>query len=148
MVTLPTFYVIRLWILYYALPESVLLWEVCYIYFLFISDYSNTTKFYPILYWYFWVSYNGVFIDIFVYVIQSNCRLYLILDFFLYIYPMFGLLFQCIVVILIFVLIFFVMLYICLLWYVGVIHTICSLVVPHIGNIVIHISCIWFIMKL
>ena len=38
------------------------------------------------------------------------------------------------------------MLYIWLLQYFCVLHTVCSLVVIHIGNLVMHIYCIWLLM--
>ena len=73
------FYVIRLWILHHALPESVLYWKVCYIYLLFMSDSSTTPGLYLHLCWYVFASYNGIYIDMFVYVIQYNCWLCFIL---------------------------------------------------------------------
>ena len=72
-------YVIRLCILQYALPKSVFYVVVCYIYFLSRCDSSTAPELYMRLYLYVCASYNGVFLDIFVYVIQYNCWLYLIL---------------------------------------------------------------------
>ena len=40
------------------------------------------------------------------------------------------------------------MLYLCLLQYVGVLRMVLSLVVIHVGNLVVHISCILFVMPL
>ena len=141
-------YVICLWILHNELPDSALSWEVCYIYFLCRSGSSTTPELYLHFYWYFCASYNGVFIDIFVYVIQSNRFLYFILGIFTYIYPMYGLFFHCIFITFAHVLICLWMLYLCLLKYFGVINTIYYLVVPHLGNLVMDIYHIWFVMPL
>ena len=65
---------------------------------------------------------------------------------FLYVSPMYGLFFQCIFVKFIFL--FSLMLYIWLLRYVFVLHTIFSLFDPHLGNLVMYISCILFIVPL
>ena len=45
-VTISMLYVIRLFILRYALPKSVLHWKVCYIYFLSRGDYSTAPELY------------------------------------------------------------------------------------------------------
>ena len=145
-VTISMFYVINSCILHHALPKSLLSWEVCYIYFLFRSDYSTSPELYMCWYLYVYASYNGVWIYMFVYGIQYNCWLYLILGIFYDISPMCGLFFHCIFVTFAFLLICLWMLYIFLLVYVDVFHTICSLVVLDIGNLVMHISCIWFVM--
>ena len=139
------FYVIHLCILYNALPESFLYWKVCYIYLLFRSDSSTKPELYLHLYWYVCVSYNGVCIDIFVYVIEYNCYLYFILVILSYISPIYVLLFHSIVDTFIIVLTCLWIIYIYLLRYVGVLHTICSSVVLHPGKIVMIISCIWFL---
>ena len=89
-----------------------------------------------------------VWIDIFVNFIPYNCRLYFILGIFSYISPIYGLFSHCIVVTFIFVLIFFWMLYLCLMQYAGVLHMVWCLVVLHIGNLVMQISRIWFVMQL
>ena len=49
-VTISMFYVIGLLILHYALPESFLSLEVCYVYFLFRSDYYTEPELYLHLY--------------------------------------------------------------------------------------------------
>ena len=75
-VTLSMFYVIRLCILHYDPPKSVLNWKVCYIYFLSRSDSYTAPKLYMYFYLCVCESYNGAFTDIFVYVIKSNCWIY------------------------------------------------------------------------
>ena len=97
-VIIPILYAIFLQNLHYVLPESILSWEVCYIYFRFRSDYSTVPELHMRLYLYVCASYNGVCIYMFVYVIQYNCWLYFILGILSYIYPMYGLFFHCIVV--------------------------------------------------
>ena len=59
-VTISMFYVINSCILHHALPKSLLSWEVCYIYFLFRSDYSTSPELYMCWYLYVYASYNGV----------------------------------------------------------------------------------------
>ena len=85
-------------------------------------------------------------IDMFVYVIQSNFLVVLHLGYLFYFSPVHGLLYHSIIVASDFVFICLLMLYPCLLICVGIIYTIYSLVVIHLGNIVIHISCIWFVI--
>ena len=51
-------------------------------FFLFRGDISTAPQIHLRFYWYVCVSYNGVCIDMFVYVIQYNCWLYCILDIF------------------------------------------------------------------
>ena len=118
--------------------------KVCYIYFLFRID--SSTKLYLSLYWSVCESYNGVWIDMFVYFILYSCCLYFILVILSYISPMYGLLFHCIVVTPTILLIYWWMLYLCLIRYVHVLSTICSLVVIHSGNNVMYIY--WFIMPM
>ena len=71
--------------LHYALPKYVFNWKFWYICFLLSSYYSTASGLYLRFYWYFFSSYNGLFIDMIVYVVQYNCWLYCILDIFLYI---------------------------------------------------------------
>ena len=128
--------------------SSIFSWEFCYIYFT-ISIYSDSAPtLYLRLYWYFCASYNGDWIDNFVNVIQSNHSLYFILGSLSYISTVYELFFHCVVDTSAFVLLCLWMLYICLMWYVGVLHTIFSLVVRYIGKIVIHIYCLWFVIPL
>ena len=100
------------------------------------------------MYWYVCASYNSVYIVMFVHLIQYNCWLYFILGILSHVSTMYGLFFNCIFVKFTFVLICLWMLYIWLLWYVCVLHTICSLVALHLGNLVMHISCILFVVPL
>ena len=65
---------------------------------------------------------------------------------FFYIFSVHGSFHHCIIVMYVFVLICLWMLYLCLLRYVFLLHIICSLVAPHIGNRVTHISCILFVI--
>ena len=125
----------------HALP-----WEFCYIYFRWRIYSATATELYLCLYLYVFSFYNGVCIFMFVYVIQSNCWLYLILVFFS-ISPLFmgcsttaSLLHLCVL------LIFLWRLYLWLLQYVCVLHTIWSLVALHLENIVMHIYFILFVM--
>ena len=83
----------------------------------------------------------------FVYIIQYTCWLYLILGILSYIYPIYGLLFHCIVLTFAFVLIFLWMLYICLLRYAVLLHKVYYSVVLNLDNLVMHISCVWFVMQ-
>ena len=83
---------------------------------------------------------------VFVYAIQSNYWLYLILGIFFFSSPVNALLYHFIIVESTFLFICLWMLYPCFLRYVGVIYTIYSLVVIHLGNIANHIFCIWFVM--
>ena len=129
-------------------PSLFLYWKVCYIYFLLRGDHYTALELYLCLYWCICSSYNVICIDILVYFIQFNCWLYLILGIFSYIYPIYGLFFHCIIITFKIVLICFWMLYLCLLLYVGVLHTLLSLVVINIGKLLIHISCIWFFIQL
>ena len=142
------FYVIRLWSLHTAFPESILTWGFCYAYYLCISDSSTSPILYLRLYLYVFVSYNGVCVDIFVCVIQYNNWLYFILVILFYISPMYCLLFYCIVITFVFVFKCFWMLYLCLMQYFVVLHTILSLVVLRIGKLFMNISCIWFVITL
>ena len=87
----------------------------------------------------FFASYNGVCIYMFVYVIQSNCWLYLILVILSYISPMYGLFFHFIFITFAFLLICLWMLYMCLLRYAGVLNMLCPLVVYKLGSF----SCIF-----
>ena len=145
-VTISMFYVIRYWILHYTLPDYVLSWEVCYVYFLYTSGSATEPELYLRFYQYVCVLYNGVWIDMFVYVIWSNCWLYFILGVLFYIATMYDLFFHCIIVTIKIVLICLWMLYLCLLRYVGVLHKICSLVFLHIGKLFMHIYFVWFVM--
>ena len=130
------------------------MWYVCSFYttrppsLFFRGKFVTQRALYMHLYLYFCESYNGVCIDMFVYVVQPNFWLYLILGILTYISPMYGLFFHCIVVTFTPVLICLWMVYICLLIYVGVIHTIWYLVILHISNIIMHIYCIWFVIPL
>ena len=136
MVTVSILYVMRLFILHYALPNSVLYWVFCYIYFLWMS-YSSTMILSNLrLHWFF------------VYVKQSNCWLYFILVILFYISPVHGLLYHFVTVTSVFVFICLWMLYPRFLRYVGVIYTIYSLILIHLGRIFIYIYCKWFIMPL
>ena len=79
-VTIYMFYVIRLWILHYALPKSVLNWKVCYIYLLSRGYYYTAPELYLRLYWYVWyicASYNDIRIDMFVNLITVSVLLFL-----------------------------------------------------------------------
>ena len=96
----------------------------------------------------FFASYNGVCIYMFVYVIQSNCWLYFILVILSYISPMYGLLYSCFVIASAFVLIYLWRLYLCLPRYICEFYSIYSLIVIHLGELILNISCIWFIMPL
>ena len=140
--TIYMFYVIHLCILHYAFPESILYWKFCYIYFLFRSDSPTAPGLYLCLYGYVCASYNSVFVDMFLHVIQYNYSLYFIMGILSYISPMYGLLHHCAVVISTFLLIYLWISYIFLLKYVCVLHKICSYVVLHIGNHVMNIYCI------
>ena len=97
------------------------------------------------LYWYVYSPYNGVWIDMLMYFAQYNYWLYFILGILSYISHMYGLVYHCIVVTFTIVLICLWMLYICLPWYVGVLHIICSLVALNIEKLVMHITYIWFL---
>ena len=123
-VTTYILYVIRLCILQYVLPESVLYWKVCYKYFLFKGYSSTEPEWYLHLYWYVCASYNGVSIGMFLYDIHSNCWLYLILGILFYKSPMHCLFRHCVIVTYEFLLICLWMLYLCLLKYVCVLHNI------------------------
>ena len=98
--------------------------------------------------WYVFASYNGVYIVMFVNLIQYNCCSYLILVTFSYVSPMYGLFFHFIFIKFTFVLIWLWILYLWLLQYVCVIHTILSLVALHLGDIVMHISCLLIVVTL
>ena len=87
-------------------------------------------------------------IDMFVYVIQYNFCLYFILVILFYTSPVHGLFYRFIIVTSDLVFICLWILYPCFLWYVGVIYTIYSLVVLHLGKISIHIPFIWFVIPL
>ena len=139
-------YVICLCILRNVFSEHFLSWEVCCIYFLFMSDSDTAPELYIHFYLFVCASYNGVWIDMFVYVIQPNYWLYFILVIVSYLSLMYGLFFHCIVVTFTFALICLWMLYLCILQYVGVIHITYSVVVLNLGNIAVHISYIWFVM--
>ena len=78
----------------------------------------------------------------YAFVIQSNCLLYLTLGILYYISPMYGLFFHFIVVKFLFLFICLCILYIYLLQNFGVLYTILSLVVIHIGKLVMYSSCI------
>ena len=145
-VTIYMVYVILLWILHYALPEYFLYWKVCYIYYLNSSDYATAPVLYLCLYWYVCSYYNGVLIDTFVYVILYNHRFYFILGVWFYIAPVHGLFHHYIIVTYVLVFICLWMLYPCFLWFFCVLHKIYSLVVLHIGNVVMHIFCIFFVV--
>ena len=123
-VNISMFYVIRLCILHYALPECVLYWKVCHIYYLFRGNSSTAPESHLCLYWYVCASYTGVYIDVFLYVIQYNSWLYFILGIFYYISTMYGLFCHCVIVTYAFVLICLWMLYLCSLQYVCVLHNI------------------------
>ena len=69
------------WILHYALPNSVFYLKFCYIHPLFRGDSSAASELYLSFYWYVCAYYNGVFILMFVNVIQYNFWLYFILVF-------------------------------------------------------------------
>ena len=84
-------YVIHLCILHHALPNSVLYCNVLNIFILFRSDSSTEPKLYLRLYLHVCAYYKGVFIFIFVYVIQYNCWLCLVLGIWFYISPIYGL---------------------------------------------------------
>ena len=142
------FWLIYLRNLHNTLPKYALSREVCYIYLLCRRDYSTVPQLYLSLYWYVCSLYNGLCLDMFVYVIQYNCWLYFILGFLPYISPMYRLCFHCTVITFTFLLLRLLMLYLCLLRYFGALHTICSLVLLHLGKIVIHISCIWFLLPM
>ena len=105
------------------------------------------------------LNYICVFIDMFVRLINVSvllclCMLYNIIFgynspwFFFYISPMHGLFHYCVIFTSVFVLIFLWMLYLWLLPYVCVLRMICSLLVIHMGDLVIHISCVLFIIPL
>ena len=157
-VTIYIYYVIRLCILHYALPKSILHCKVCYIYFLSRGDYFTAPELYLHFYWCVCASYNGVCIDMFVnlvtvYVFLCLCMLYYLIFgynpywyFVLYIYPVHGLFLHCVILTSVLVLIFLCMLYLWSLWYVCVLHTIFSLVALHLGDISMHISCILIVM--
>ena len=151
------FYVIRLYILHYALPKSIFHWKVCYIYFWW-SIYSSTApELYMGLYWYVFASFNGVCIDMFVHTIIVSlllymCMLYNIIVvytsswyFSIYCEWVIPPLRHCYIC---FCVNMFWMLYLWLLKYVCVHHMIVSLVALHIGNIGMHISCIIFVVPL
>ena len=80
-------------------------------------------------------SYNILWVHMFVCVIQYNVWLYFILGIFSCISSIYGLLFHGIVVTFTFLLICLWMLYICLLKYVGVLHTIWYLLLLRTKNI-------------
>ena len=98
--------------------------------------------------WYVFASYNGVYIVMFVNLVQYNCCSYFILVTFSYVSPMYGLFFHFIFIKFTFVLIWLWILYLWLLQYVCVIHTILSLVALHLGDIVMHISCLLIVVTL
>ena len=70
----------------------------------------------------------------FVYVIQSNHSLYFVLEVMLYLSPVHGLLYHCVVVMSAFELIFLLILYLCLLQYVCILYIIYYLVILNIGE--------------
>ena len=141
-VNISMLYVISLCILHYAPTDSILYWKVCYIHLLFRDDYFTAPELYLNFYWYVFASYNGVCIDMFVSIIKYNFWLYFILGILSYIFTIYGLFFQFIVVTFTILLICLWMLYICLLRYVGVINKIFSLVLLRHEKLVMHISCI------
>ena len=141
-------HVICLYILHYALPETVFYWKFCYMYILFRSDSSTAPELYMNLYWCVCVSYNGTGIDIFVYVLKYNGWLYLFLGISPHISPFHGLFYHWIIITSTILLIRLWVLYICLLWYIGLLHTICSLVVLHPRKLVIHVFFVWFVIPL
>ena len=151
-VTISKLCVIRFWILHNALPKSALSWEFHYIYFLFRSNSATAPELYMHLYWYVCASYNGICLDMFVYVIWSNFWLHFISVLLYYISTVYGLLFHlffhCIVVTFAFLIIFLGTLFLSLLRYVSLLHIIYSLVVLHLGYIAVNISCILFVMPL
>ena len=63
-----------------------------------------------------------------------------------YISPVYGLFHHCVIVTYVFALIFLWMIYLRKLQYFCVLHRICSLVALHIGNLVMYISCILFVV--
>ena len=65
-----------------------------------------------------------------------------------YISPMCGLFFRCIIVTFTILFICLWMLSLCLLLYFGVLYTIFTLVVLHIGRRVMHIYCMWFVFAI
>ena len=130
------FYVIHSLILHNTLPDSFL-FEI-YIYILFKSDSTTSPALYLYIYWCVCALYTGVCIDMFVYVIKSTNRLYFILGVFFYISPVNGLFYHCVVVTSAFVSIYLWTLYLCLLWYVYVLHTIYYLILIRLGKRVIY----------
>ena len=113
-------------ILQNALPVSALYWEFCDIYVLFRGKYSTEPELCMRFYWYACASYNSVWIDVFVYVIQYNCLLYFILVMLSYISHMHALSYHCVIVTSAFISICLWILYIFLLRYVCVLYKIYS----------------------
>ena len=87
-------------------------------------------------------------IEIFICFILYNSWLYLVLRSLFYISSVNGLFYHWDVIIFAFVLLCLYILHICLQWYVCVLYSIYSLVVPNLGKIVIYIYYIWFISPL
>ena len=88
--------------------------------------------------WYMCLCWYGyVFYTIYSLIVLSP-------DDFFYIYPVHRLLYHCIIVISLFLLICLCILHLCLQKYVCVLNMIYSLIVLHLGNFFIYISCVSF----
>ena len=121
-VTISILCLIYLRILHNVIPKSFLSWEVCCMYLLWWYYSTTAPELYMSFYSYGRSSYNGVCIDLFVYVIQSKCWLYFILGILSYISTMHGSFHHCIILTYEFTLICLWILYLCLFQYVFVLY--------------------------
>ena len=142
-----------------AFPESALSWEFLYIYFRWRIYSATEPGLYLRLYFFVCASYNGVCINIFWYpitvfvllcvfmlhniIVGYNSSWYYVL--YLPCTWVFPPLHHCCIF---FALIWLLMLYIWLLRYFFVLRMICSLVALHLGNLVMRIYCILFVIPL
>ena len=119
--------------------------------------FCHCTWLYMSLYWYVCAYYNGVCIYMFFHLITVSVLLYLCmlyniifgytLSWYFFLYPpVHGLFRHCVIVTSVFVLICLCILYLWLLIYVCVLRTIWYLVALHLGNLVMHIHFILFVM--
>ena len=103
------------------------------------------------------LNYNGICIDMFVHIITvsiflSLCMLYSLIFgytsswYLCYISHAHGLFHHSVIFTSVFLLICWWILYLWLMQYVCVLHKICSLGALHLGNLIMYISCIWFVM--
>ena len=121
---------------------------VIYISSLSMGGSSTAPELYLCVYWYGCELYYSVCIAIYMRDIQSNFWLYFVLGVLIYISPLHGSFHHCAIVTYVFLFICLWILYLFLLWYVCLLHRIYSLVVIHIGKLVMQYSFVLFVFTL